>query len=66
MNDYGYARAQDRYDRQLPERYDEEPVFHCKCCGEDIFVGEICHRIGESDIFCNFCHSEIIAGREEI
>ena len=29
-----------QYENKLPERYDEEPLFHCCSCGDDIFEGE--------------------------
>ena len=52
------------YENQLPERYDEEPLFHCKCCGEDIFVGESYFLI-DRETFCSDCVSKEIAEREE-
>lgn len=65
MNDFGYSAAQDRYDNQLPERYDEQPLFKCKCCGDDIFIGEF-YYIVANDIYCNGCVTEKIAEREEL
>lgn len=54
-----------QYENKLPERYDEEPLFHCQCCGEGIFIGEFYFMVS-NDVYCNNCVTERIAEREDL
>lgn len=64
MSNFLERLAERQYENKLPERYEEEPLFHCKCCGEDIFVGESYFLI-DRETFCSDCVSKEIAEREE-
>lgn len=65
MNDFGYSKAQEQYDRQLPKRYIEEPLTYCGCCGEGIYKGETIYRVEYDSvnhlIFCKDCVEKDIA-----
>ena len=52
------------YENKLPERYDEEPIFNCCSCGDDIFEGEQVVIIDDSVYCCN-CAVVTNAERED-
>lgn len=64
MTDFGYSKAQEQYDSQLPKRYEEKPLFICSFCKEDIFEGEQIVAF-EDKIYC--CHCAVVryAERED-
>lgn len=51
------------YENQLPERYDEEPIFNCCSCGDDIFEGEQIVVI-DDNVYCCKCAVVKYAERE--
>lgn len=53
-----------QYENKLPERYDEEPLFNCCSCGDDIFEGEQIVVIDDSAYCCN-CAVVKYAERED-
>lgn len=57
MSNFLEDMAYRQYENKLPERYEERPLFKCKCCGEDIFYGERITVIND-DIYC--CHCALI------
>lgn len=60
MTDYFFENTQKWYDNALPERYDEEPLFECDCCGEGIFDGEEYYEAGDCR-YCLCCVSKRVA-----
>lgn len=50
-----------QYENKLPERYEEEPLFHCSSCGDDIFTGERIVVI-DDNVYC--CNCAIIKNAE--
>lgn len=42
-----------QYENKLPVRYDEEPLYHCSSCGDDIFEGEQIVVIDDNVYCCN-------------
>lgn len=53
-----------QYENKLPERYDEEPLFHCCSCGDDIFEGEQIVVI-DDNVYCTQCAVNTYAERED-
>lgn len=51
------------YENKLPERYDEEPLFNCCSCGDDIFEGERIVVI-DDNVYCSRCAWVTYAFRE--
>lgn len=57
MNSFLENIAFRQFENKLPERYDEEPLFNCHSCGDDIFEGE---RIVVIDDNTYCCHCAVI------
>lgn len=53
-----------QYENKLPERYDEEPLFNCCSCGDDIFEGERIVVI-DDNVYCCDCAVVKYAERED-
>lgn len=60
----GLDDAQRRYDSEVPDRYNAEPLFECAVCGDEIYSGEGYFCINDK-CFCERCVSHYIAGRED-
>ena len=52
------------YENQLPERYDEEPLFYCCSCFDDILEGEQIVVI-DDNVYCCNCAVVKYAERED-
>lgn len=57
MSNFLENMAYRQYENKLPEQYEEEPVFKCYSCGEDIFGGEQIAVINDN-VYC--CHCALI------
>lgn len=53
-----------QFENKLPERYDEEPLFNCCSCGDDIFEGERIVVIDDK-VYCTQCAVNTYAERED-
>lgn len=57
MSNFLENMAYRQYENKLPKRYEEEPLFHCCSCGDDIYEGERITVIN-GDVYC--CHCALI------
>lgn len=64
MNSFLENIAFRQFENKLPERYDEEPLFNCYSCGDDIFEGERIVVIDDK-VYCTQCAVSTYAERED-
>lgn len=67
MSNFLENMAYRQYENRLPERYEEEPLFKCKLCGTEIFIGEFYFVVNDVDdvFYCDGCVTRKIAERED-
>ena len=63
MSNFLENLAYRQYENKLPERYDEEPIFNCCSCGDDIFEGEQ-RTVIDDNVYCSRCAWVTYAFRE--